>query len=494
MSRTNEPLKILFVAAEAAPYAMVGGLGQVLHALPRAMRKRGHDVRVMMPKYGKISMRRYPMQRVTEGLQLMPSGRDPHGLTVSNVLTRREKDGSITYFLENMEYYEKRANVYSYADDPVRWMLLSRGTLEFIRRSDWVPDVIVANDWETGFIPNLLATEYADDVVLKNIATVFLIHNMRNQGMFDVHFVQDKDVDLGTTPVPAILDSSVLKLNGMRRGILYADMICAVSPTYAKEILLPELGEKLDKILRKRKARLTGILNGIDMDKYNPATDKLIKHRFSLARPAGRIENKKALQRMFKLPQRSDSFVVGFVGRLDEQKGINLFVQIADAALANLNMQLVLVGTGEKDFRMFFKKLQERYPEQVGVHLYFDDKLPRHIFAGADAILMPSRFEPMGLVQIEALRYGTIPIARQTGGLADTVTDFDPATGSGTGFVFKPYEPMALLIALIRASEAFRDHKEWATIVHHAMSMDFSWNQSAEQHETLCYKALRLHR
>jgi len=400
------------------------------------------------------------------------------------------KETGITYFLENMEYYEKRANVYGYADDVARWILLCRGTIEFLRVSDWKPDVIVANDWATGFLPNLLRTEYRNDPVVGDIPVVFLIHNLRNQGTFDVHFVKDADYDFGLTPVPGVLGKGLEKLNGMRRGIMYADVMSTVSPTYAKEILTPEFSERLGDVLKSRKSRLTGILNGIDQTKYNPATDRVIRHNFTKGRLQGRRLNKVALQRMFKLTQDPDVFTIGFVGRLDEQKGINLFSAIAPALFENIPFQFFLVGTGEKDYRMFFKELAEKYPDRVGVHLFFDEKLPKHIFAGADAVIMPSRFEPAGLVQMEAMRYGCIPIVRNTGGLADTVTDFSPVTRDGTGFLFTPYDPMALLIAIVRAYQAYRDPRRWTSIVRRAMSSDFSWDTSAARHIDLCRTAV----
>jgi starch synthase len=491
--RKDRPLKILFVGPEAAPFAKVGGLGEVLYALPRALRQQGHDVRVFIPKYASIKTKRYRLSPLMEGLDLSAGAKDPHGLSVSNVLKHRASTGAVTYFLENMEYYEKRANVYGYADDTTRWVLLCRGVLEFLRRSKWTPDIVVANDWPAGFLPNLMETEYRDDPILSKIATVFVIHNLRNQGMFDVHFVQEKDSDHGDKPIPEFTHPSIRKLNGMRRGILYADEICVVSPTYAQEILEPELGDRLDKVLVKRKERLTGILNGIDTKKYNPATDRFITKTFSEKRLNTRAANKKALQRIFKLPQRQDAFLVGFVGRLDEQKGINLFMRIAPALMKNLDIQFVSVGTGEKDFRMFFKELREKYPRQSSSHLFFDIGLPKRIFAGADAVLMPSRFEPSGLVQMEAMRYGAVPIVRNTGGLADTVRDDQPGA-PGTGFLFGPYEHNALLIAIVRAYTAFRDTRRWENIVRRAMREDFSWDVSAARHSKLYRKAIRRHR
>lgn len=492
-SPNKRPLKILFVGTEAAPFAKVGGLGEVLFALPRALRQQGHDARVFIPKYASIKTKLHKLTPVIKGLRLGVSAKDPYGLTVANVLKNETRAGIVSYFLENMEYYEKRANVYGYADDSVRWVLLSRGVLEFLKRSDWVPDVIVANDWGAGFVPNLMATEYRQDPIISRIASVFVIHNLRNQGMFDVHFVKERDYDYGTKPIPDVLHKSIRGLNGMRRGILHADSIVAVSPTYAKEIMEPELGEKLDGALRRRRSIVTGILNGIDTKKYNPSTDRFITRNFSSKNPRQREANKASLQRIFKLPKKKDAFIMGFVGRLDEQKGFTLLMKILPSLLSNLNIQYVSVGTGEKEFRMFFKKLQEKFPKQVSAHLYFDLGLPKRIFAGADAILMPSRFEPSGLVQMEAMRYGCVPIARNTGGLADTVINDTPG-GEGNGFLFEDYDHMSLMIAIVRAYTAFTDTRRWDGIVRRGLEEDFSWDVSAEKHAHLYRQAISRHR
>lgn len=483
-------MRILFVGAEVAPFAKVGGLGEVLFALPRAMRGFGHDVRTMLPNYASIARKKYKVDVVAENLSVGGKEPDPYGLTTSNVLKHEGKETGITYFLENMEYYEKRANVYGYVDDTARWILLCRGAIEFLRQSDWVPDVIVANDWTTGFLPNLLRTEYKHDPVVGDIPVIYLIHNLRNQGAFDVHFVKEDDFDFGKTPVPGVLGKGLVKLNGMSRGIRYADLMSTVSPTYAKEILTPEFGERLESLLKSRKSRLSGILNGIDQKKYNPITDKVIRHHYSKGNLDGRDQNKLALQRSFRLPQDPDIFTISFVGRLDEQKGIKLFIEITESLFENIPFQFFLVGTGDKDLRMFFKELKEKYPDRVGVHLFYDEKRPLHIFSGADALVMPSRFEPAGLVQMEAMRYGCIPIVRNTGGLADTVIDFNPTLRDGTGFQFTPYDPMALLIAISRAYQVYRDPRRWKSIVLRAMSSDFSWDTSAQKHIKLCRKAI----
>ncbi len=483
----QKPLRVLFVSTEAAPFAKVGGLGEVLRALPRAMRKLGCDARVFLPKYGIVDAEEFPMKLVVEHMRVASKEEDPHGLLVSNVLEHVGKDKSVTYFLENMECFEKRANVYDYTDDTMRWVLLSRAVLEFVKRSKWKPDFIIANDWMAGFVPNLMKTEHKDNPALKGIGVIFCIHNLRNQGTFDAAFVSEMDADFGREPIPPFF-SDMKYLNGMRRGILYADEIVTVSPTYAREILSPEYGENLEGVLQERRGSLVGILNGIDDERFDPATDPLIAVHYNVHHVDARAKNKIILQQHFGLREEKDAMVIGYNGRLDEQKGLSLLEDIMRPLLDNLVFQFVLLGDGATEYKKFFKKLEEDYPGRVGTYLEYDEKLPRAIYAGADAILMPSRFEPAGLVQLEAMRYGAIPIVRKTGGLADTVIDFDPHHSKGTGFVFEKFDPQALMITMVRAHESYQNKREWARLVERAMAQDFSWKNSARKYMALCYK------
>ena len=482
-------LKVLFAGAEVAPFVKVGGLGEVLRSLPIAMRSAQCDVRTIVPKYGTIDVKEFPMRPEMQKLHIAPKEEDPHGILVTNILRHKGKK-TVAYFVENMECYEKRANVYGYADDTMRWVLFSRATIEFVRRSKWKPDFIIANDWEAGFIPDLLRTEYKGDSSLAEIRTIFCIHNLKNQGTFDASFVSEVDTDSGQGQIPGIFSPEVKKLNGMRRGILYADAIVTVSPTYAQEILKPEFGEKLDALLQDRRMDVYGILNGIDYDIFNPETDKDIAERYDRHAIANRAANKTVLQEHFGFQKDPDTMLFAYTGRLDEQKGLSLFENNIRPLLDNLDFQFIVVGTGEKRFKTFFKDLETAYPGRVAAHLEYDEKLPRMLFAGADAILIPSRFEPSGLVQMEAMRYGAIPIVRKTGGLADTVIDFHPEKGEGTGFVFEKFDPNAMLIAIVRAYESYRNKKEWRKLVIRAMTTDFSWKKSARDYIALCRKIM----
>lgn len=497
MALFNKKLKykILFVASEAAPFVKIGGLGEVMYSLPKALRELGHDARILVPKYATIDLEKYPLHLEYEGLELEPETEDPHGLLKSNVLRyENEEDGAVSYFLENMEYYEKRANVYGYGDDTTRWALLSRGALEFIKVSEWRPDIIVASDWQTGFISNLMHMVYKDDPVLSKIVSVFSIHNLKHQGNFDPSLVSEMDLDAGQSPIPNFFDPRMKHMNGMRRGIKYADIITTVSPTYAKEIMTEEFGEKLDKLLNERKERLFGILNGIDTDSFNPEDDEALALKYSSKDVEKRLENKKALQKQFGLPVDADKFVVGMVTRITGQKGFDLLEQNLDSLLENLDFQFVIVGEGESKYRKVVDDLKIKYPSRIGAHFTFDSALPRLIFGGADAVLIPSKYEPSGLVQMEAMRYGCIPIVRKVGGLADSVEDFDPRNNRGTGFIFEKYDSLALTISFVRASEVFKQKKEWEKLMKRAMAKDFSWKKSAKDYVAIFNLATQFHR
>jgi starch synthase len=497
--RPKKNQKILFVCSEAAPFARVGGLASVMYSLPKALADQGLDVRIMIPRYLSISDSKYDLHMEYEGLQV-PT--DNHGNGPDHIICNvkrcepNEKNGAAvtSYFLENQEYYEQRANVYGYADDPIRFALLSRGVLEFIKqKAEWVPDVIVALDWQTGLIPNYLRTVYKDDVILSRIATNFSIHNLYFQANFDHHFISEMDFDDGHSPVPAFYSERLAKLNMMRRGIMYSDTINTVSPNYAREIMTKEFGEMLDDLIRERRAVLTGILNGIDYEVSNPKTNPHVSYPFDKNSLSVRAKNKAVLQERFGLPVDKDAFVMAIVGRLYKQKGLDLLFTIGDTLLNELPIQLVVVGEGDSEFMSFFHDLETRHPGKVALHLKYDPVLPVLVYTGADVVLVPSRFEPCGLVQMEAMRMGCVPIVRKTGGLADSVEDYNPEKGTGTGFVFEKFDAASLMIALIRAFENFRDKQKWRGLQERAMEKDFSWKTSAKKYAELFNRSIKIH-
>jgi len=484
---------ILFVATEAAPFVKAGGLGEVMYSLPKALKKLGYDARLMIPKYASIDNDKFNMEMEFEKLSV-PTGDESQTnhspeFLICNVKTyvpeKNEHNGRNpvkTYFLENLEYYEKRSNIYGYNDDAIRWALLCRGVLEFLRASSWMPDIIVASDWQTGFLCNYLKTAYHEDEKLKNIATVFVIHNLSYQGMFDHRFISEMDADDGHSPMPSFFSERLLKINGMRRGILHSDTISTVSPTYAKEIMTKEYGELLEDLLRERRSRVYGILNGIDYEEFNPQEDKYLQENYNKDKLGARVRNKLELQSRFGLDKDKNKFLISIASRLSGQKGFDLLFPVIDVLLDELNIQLAVLGAGDRSVMEFFKKLEEKYPGKVGVNLSFDTVLPHLIHSGADAILIPSKFEPAGLLQLEAMRYGAVPIVRKTGGLADTVEDFDTQTSEGTGFVFNKYNSYAMMVAIIRAYEIYMQKNIWKILQKNAMKQDFSWAYSAREY------------
>jgi len=487
LSRKHK-LKVLFVGSELAPFAKAGGLGEIMQALPRALSELGHDVRTLIPKYSSINEEEFPMEMVIEGLRVPNGELEP---LVCNIKQIKNREEQVNYFLENMEYYEKRGSVYGYDDDPARWALLSRGCIEFVRTSEWRPDVIVANDWQGGLVPNFMKIEYAKDRVISKIASVFIIHNLSFQGNFDHRHVSELDFDDGQSGIPAITDQRLSKLNFMRRGIRYADVISTVSPTYAREITTPDYGEGLGDLLSERRSRLFGILNGIDYSSYDPKTNPYVEYQYDSDTLDEKVRNKKILQQKFNLPERKDVFLSAVVSRLSEQKGLDLIIDALPALLENFDFQLVVLGAGDSRYVSFFDDLARKH-KQVAVHLSFDNILPHMIYAGADAILIPSRFEPCGLTQMEAMRYGVVPIVRKIGGLADSVKDHRGEEDPGWGFVFDNFSPSAFLGTFVRALETYRYPKVWNGIARRAMQKNFSWEESAREYEKLFLKALNL--
>ena len=493
-------LKILFATTEESPFAKVGGLGEVMFSLPRALTRLGHDARAMLPRYGTIDISAHKLSLIHEDLEV-PTTPDGDGkrlrCNVREYKSTGESGGPVhTYFLENQEYYELRSNVYGYMDDQIRFLLLSRGCLEFFNLyRDWTPDVIVSTDWMTGYVPNLLATTYKDYVRLQNIAAVFSIHNLASHGTGPNHrFIPEMEKDDGHEPLPDFFSPRLKNIDALRRGIMYADAINTVSPTYVKEILTEEFGEGLDALLRERRERLFGILNGIDYETNDPAKDAFLAKNFSPHNIGPREDNKLALEKRFGLPEGKENFLIGIVSRLTRQKGFNLLEPIIEQFLKYTKAQFVIVGTGDAALMDFFHALETKFPKQVRAHLQFDDTVPHLIFAGADVVIIPSLFEPSGLIQMEAMRFGAVPVAKKVGGLADTVEDYDPAKDTGTGFLFDEHDPTSLLIALVRSYVNWRHQNDWRQLQKRVMEQDFSWDRSAREYVNLLDAAVKFHR
>ncbi len=476
-------LKILFASSEVAPYAKTGGLGDVAGSLPKALAELGHDVRIVLPKYKQIAEGDY----VTD----YPVEMDHHletGILRQTKLKGRNYQVPV-YFIDNYKYFY-RDGIYGFADEAERYNFFSKALLGMLPRIDFQPHLIHCNDWQTALIPLFLKTKYAEDPFYQRIATLFTIHNLQYQGVFNKKTL--KLIGLGDEFFTLERLEFYGKINFMKAGLLYADIINTVSKKYALEIQTSEYGERLDGLLRKRAQDLYGILNGIDYEEFNPETDPYIYKNYNIETIDLKRENKYALQKETGLPV-GDTPLIGIVTRLVEQKGLdligNIFGEIMDTGI-----QFILLGSGADSYQKLFAEFKIKYPQQAAINLGFNPELAKKIYAGVDMFLMPSRFEPCGLAQLISLRYGTIPIVRATGGLVDTVQDYDEKKGEGNGFSFKVYEPKALLEAIKRALTIYLEKPEqWRRLMVNGMKADYSWERSAGQYAQLYDKAIHKH-
>jgi starch synthase len=339
-------------------------------------------------------------------------------------------------------------------------------------------------------LPNYLKTVYANEPKLAGISTILAVHNLSYQGMFDPRNISELDFDDGKSPVAPFFSDVLNKQNFMKRGIIYSDLVVTVSPTYSREVLTPQFGEGLDKLLTEVRGKLYGVLNGIDYEVFNPSSDPLIEKNYDISTLDNRVANKIALQKEFDLKVSENTPMLGFVGRLDFQKGIDLVLEGVGYLIREFGVQFVLVGGGDTGIATKARELKAAFPKNVGVHTMPNFTLPRMLFSGCDMILYPSRFEPCGIVQLEAMRYGAIPIVRKVGGLADTVEDFDPETKSGTGFVFEEFNVISFYGQLVRAVETYRHKDVWRQIQVNAMQKDFSWSRSAKDYVRIYNKSI----
>ncbi len=483
---TENPLKILFLAAEAIPFAKVGGLADVAGSLPRAIRALGHDVRLMIPRYGVIRSNQFQMETIGAPLTIpLGPGEERVHLVGSNI------DGDMpVYLIWNELYFSSRDQVYGFEDDAQRFAVFGRGALAALQALDWKPDVIHANDWHTGLVPTWLDTDGQEDPFYRDIATLFTIHNLTYQGITGrliLTFAQMEYVKHLSIEPPG-------DVNWMAQGIAHADLINTVSEQYAHEILTPEMGMGLSPLLEERKDHLFGVVNGLDYEQWNPATDPNISHRFDVESLDRRVANKTALQQQARLPGRTDAPLIGMVTRLDEVKGMELMEPVLEWLLENTDAQFVLLGTGQPQYHDMFERVQARFPDQMHAFLKFDATLARRIYAGADMFLMPSAVEPCGLGQMIAMRYGCVPIVRAVGGLADTVSDYTARRGRGVGFTFTDYTPEACQDALKRALKVYRKPDVWRRTQQRGMKTDFSWSASAQEYVKLYQRAIKLHK
>ncbi|NPA91857.1 MAG: glycogen synthase GlgA [Chloroflexi bacterium] len=484
-NQTKAPLRVLFLSAEVFPFAKTGGLADVAGSLPKAIRKLGHDIRIVMPRYGFIDKDRWNLQPVTRV-------HVPMGDTVEEGEVYLTYLGDVpVYMVDNARYFH-RDGIYAYPDDAERFIFFSRAALELARALDWAPHIVHCNDWHTALVPNWLKTIFKDDPFWQNTRTVFTIHNLAYQGVFGHRILEVAGLAQYGFIVHPELSHWDHVIHFMARGIIFADIITTVSPRYAQEIMTPEFGAGLDPLLRERADTVIGILNGIDTEVWNPATDEYLPQRYDVEHLEKRVKNKLHLQEESGLDVGEDIPLFGFIGRLTEQKGIDLLVAAAEDVVRHLGAQLVILGTGEEKWQELIKSAAAKFPRHVHAYLTFNNPMAHHIYGGVDMLLMPSRFEPCGLNQMIAMRYGAIPVVREVGGLADTVHDFDPRTGEGNGFSFRPYDRTALYTAMVRGVENWKHRDTWRQLQVRGMTTDFSWNRSARQYVEVYYRALSM--
>ena len=477
-------MKILFAASECVPFIKTGGLADVVGALAPVLAKKGHDVRVILPLYTAIP------ERYTEKMRHLTDFEVDLGWRRQYCgIEELVQDGVTFYFVDN-KYYFGRSYIYGLGGDEYeRFGFFCRGVLNALPLIKFIPDIIHANDWQTGMIPALLKIQYAHFPEYSNIKTVYTIHNLQYQGVFGID--QFKDVfGLGDSIFTADKLEHFGTANCMKAGLVYADEITTVSPSYAEEIQTAYYGERLDGLLRAKRAHLCGVLNGIDIDDYNPATDKQIACNYTIEDMSGKAADKKALQEQLGLEVRPDVPVIGMVGRLSNQKGLDL-VDYIIGELMEEDIQLVVLGMGDAKYFNLFSWAEQQYHGRVAARFQMDIQLSHRIYAGADIFLMPSQFEPCGLSQMIALRYGTIPVVRETGGLRDTVLSYNEANGAGNGFTFFNYNAHDMLYTIRRAIWFYKNRPEvWQTLQTRGMEGDYSWNNSAETYLSLYQSVL----
>ncbi len=478
------PLRVCFLTAEISPFAKTGGLGDVSAALSRYLGKRGHDVRVFVPLHGQMDLQgvdRRPVENL-QALDVIVGSRTYR----YDVHTAREPGSDFWIYLIDCPAIFDRPRIYSDApDEHVRYLMLTRAALDCCQRMGFAPHIVHCNDWHTAFAPLLLRTAYAwDKQAFGDTRSVLTIHNIGYQGVFGAAAASDVGPGVAIEQLHHG-DLQQGRVNPMRHGIQHAHAVTTVSPTYAWEIRTPEGGYGLDADLRARGDAVSGILNGVDYDEWNPATDRYVPHRFDAADLAGKARNKEALLDLLRMPAAATTPLIGMVTRLTRQKGIDLLVDALPELLATREMRFVALASGEPQYERFMHSLQERYPGKAVYYSGYSEELAHFIEAASDMFLMPSLYEPCGLNQMYSLKYGTVPIVRRTGGLADSVQHFDPASGTGTGIVFNDYDPGGVRWALSTAFEWFGWPSVWRRLVLNGMREDFSWEIQGKLYEDL---------
>ena len=479
--------KILFVASEAVPYIKTGGLADVVGSLPKYFDKEKYDVRVILPKYACMDELLLAQLKFVCHFYVNLNWRKQY----VGIFTTEYK-GVRYYFVDNEFYFAGDKPYNNIYEDVEKFAYFSKAVLESLPYIDFAPDILHCHDWQTGLVPVYLRTTYGSDNFYAGIKTIFTIHNMKFQGRWKIREV----MDITGLPEHIFRTASGLESYGesnyLKGGIVYADAVSTVSPEYAKEITTREGGEGLDGLMNARIDSLYGIVNGIDYEEFNPETDPHIETNYTVKNAvAGKRNNKMALQKMLGLPVRDDVFMIGIISRMTSQKGFDLIAYILDEIFDTMDVQFVVLGTGEGQYENMFHHFHNKYPDKLWAHIGYSDEYAHKIYASCDAFLMPSLFEPCGLGQMMAMRYGTLPIVRETGGLKDTVEAYNEYENTGTGFSFSNYNAHEMLFILRYAQNIYKENRSrWNEIVQRAMQKDFSWGASAKSYETLYDKVI----
>ncbi|UPA30095.1 glycogen synthase GlgA [Terrisporobacter glycolicus] len=470
-------MKILYVTAECWPFVKTGGLGDVSYALPKALKKEGADIRVIMPKYSTIPTYLKDKFKPIAEFSVKVGWRNQYcGIETM------ELDGVTFYFIDN-EFYFKRSDepsIYGHGDDPERFAFFSNAVLSSMEKLNFYPDVMNLNDWHTGMIPLLLKEDYGHLKKYKNIKTVYTIHNLQYQGIFNKDMIRNVfDISYDYFNNGDI--EFYGKVNFMKAGIVFAHKVTTVSETYVEEIQTPFYGEGLDGLLKSKSYKLEGILNGIDYDLNNPATDKAIFEKFDVSCIHKKLQNKIKLQEILGLEVNPNIPLVGIVSRLTSQKGLDLINYMMPEIMRE-NLQMVVLGTGEHQYQSMFNYYNSNFSNKLSARITFDSAFAQQIYAACDIFLMPSLYEPCGIGQMLAMRYGSIPIVRETGGLKDTVTPYNQYTGEGNGFSFTNYNAHEMFFTLQKAITLYQDKSIWNNLIINAMNTDNSWKKSAQDY------------
>lgn len=485
-----EPLKIVMIAAEAVPFAKTGGLADVVGALPRFLRAQGHDVIVIMPKYQSIDYVRWGLNPYLSPMGVWMGDTQEWASAHMTLAT-----GFPVYFIEAHKYFDRPglyhdAAMNDYQDNPRRFGFLTRAALQLCQDIGFKPDIVHAHDWHTALAPAYLKTWHWNDPLLGGAASVLTIHNIGHQGVYPAAYVDYLGLQWGNFTSDKFEDHGAI--NFLKGGIAYADMVTTVSPTYANETRMPGLSFGLAPYLNNKGDRYVGILNGVDYTEWNPAVDRLLPARYTPDDLRGKAEDKAELQRRFGMTVDPNVPVLGVVSRLVAQKGLGLLAQALDGILHSMAVQFVIVGAGDYDLENYYGTLPARYPGRAGSYIGYNNELAHLIEAGADFFLMPSIYEPCGLNQMYSLKYGTLPIVRATGGLNDTVEQYDEATGAGTGFKFWDASPTAIYYTVGWAVSTYYDRPAHIEqMIQRAMIRDFSWERSMDGYLAAYEKAIR---